>query len=51
MLLCLSNRVSVGWEGGEPLVVAGGEVVVVVLASFELGDACWVGSEGFGGVV
>ena len=32
MLLCLSNRVL----GGEPLVVSGGELVVVVEASFEL---------------
>ena len=32
MLLCLSNRV---WCG-EPLVVSGSEVVVVVEASFEL---------------
>jgi len=29
--------------GVEPLVVLGGEVVVVVDASFELGEACWVG--------
>ena len=32
MLLCLSNRV---WCG-EPLVVSGGELMVVVEASFEL---------------
>ncbi len=36
MLLWLSNRVLVGWEGGEPLVVSGGELMVVVDASFEL---------------
>ena len=35
MLLCLSNSFWVG-GGGEPLVVAGGEVVVVVEASLEL---------------
>ena len=31
----LSNPVLVRCEGGEPLVVSGGEVVVVVEASFE----------------
>ena len=36
MLLWLSNRVLVGCEGGEPLVVLGGELMVVVDASFEL---------------
>ena len=36
MLLWLSNRVLVGCEGGEPLVVSGGELMVVVDASFEL---------------
>ena len=39
MLLFLSNRVLVG----EPLVVSGGELVIVEDASFELGEACWVG--------
>ena len=47
MLLFLSNRVLVG---GEPLVVSGGELVVVVDASFELGEAGWVGLEGCGGL-
>ena len=46
MLLCLSNRVL----GGEPLVVSGSEVVVVVEASFELGDTRWVGMDGCGGL-
>ena len=36
MLLWLSNRVLVGCEGGEPLVVSGGELMVVVDASLEL---------------
>ena len=36
MLLWLSNRVLVGCEGGEPLVVLGGELMVVVDASLEL---------------
>ena len=35
MLLCFANRVL----GSEPLLVLGGELVIVVLASFELGYA------------
>ena len=46
MLLFLSNRV---WCG-EPLVVSGSELMVVVLASFQLGDTRWVGMDGCGGL-
>ncbi len=50
MLLWLSNRVLVGCEAGEPLLVLGGEVVVVAAASFELGEEGGVGLERLGGV-
>ena len=50
MLLWLSNRVLVGCEAGEPLLVSGGEVVVVAAASFELGEEGGVGLERMGGV-
>ena len=43
MLLCLSNRVL-----GEVLLVAFGEVAVVVEAAFELGEPGGVGVEGSG---
>ena len=36
MLLCLSNRVLLWIEGGEPLVVLSGELMIVVDASLEL---------------
>ena len=50
MLLWLSNRVLVGCEAGEPLLVLGGEVVVVAAASFELREEGGVGLERLGGV-
>ena len=46
MLLFLSNRVLVG----EPCLVSGGELMVVVEASFQLREACWLGVEGCGGL-
>ena len=46
MLLWLSNRV---WCG-EPLVVSGSELMVVVEASFQLRDTRWVGMDGCGGL-
>ena len=50
MLLWLSNRVLVGCEAGKPLLVLGGEVVVVAAASFELREEGGVGLERLGGV-
>ena len=50
MLLWLSNRVLVGCEAGEPLLVLGGELMVVAAASFELGEEGGVGLERMGGV-
>ena len=45
MLLCFANRLL-----GEPVLVAGSELVVVVSAAFECGDATGVGSELLGGL-
>ena len=45
MLLWLSNRRG-GLVGVEPVLVLGGEVVVVVAAELEFGDTGCVGSEG-----
>ena len=40
----------IGFEGGEPVVVSGGELVVVVEASFESGDARGVAVESCSGL-
>ena len=50
MLLWLSNRRWGRLAGSEPVLVSGGEVVVVVSAVFECGDAAGVGSDGLGGL-